>query len=994
MQHADRPVRRGSLLSQSSHRSSRRDDDVVGSFVSDSGSYARSSRRHPSQRAVAMPGQAAATGHLQTQQILANSGRASTYRNSTTASVLNTTTRSVQSGVAISTMLSLAAGVEDLGNVQEVHWEGHVRKKGDWLPRWEPRYLVLDGTTLTYYSKQHDARSGKNLRGRMVLTYVGPDFKSKKAHGFMIETKGHKRFHLCCATELEKDMWVEMMQTALDEASSASTKPPPPQDDFMSSPSYDLSRSGPVVPKSATRSGYSPASSITHTTSLASPVNVRDFYDAMRQLLLTHSSSAQFFPKLSRDVSITSNYAPSVPFWGEYHGLDGVLHFFSILYETVAFTSFFVTDVAQTQEGSTAIVVGRETMRNKTNHRKFTQQWTHTIEFSKNGRVKHIHIAADPVAASAVFGCNATSSLSLPIAAVLGAAHSDTPPGRIHVHLVRGDQIGGVHDFEEDLCTNDSLLETPGAKYIVDVSVMADAGGYLPTALLKATHHVQTGRSKDSSSSTEPEWDAHLVVPFGGATHGKPCCVVVQLFKDRRRRRSSNAPSMANDGMELIGLAKVNLAPFLALAKTDDGYSTMPQWYTLLAPGDTKFAVGRLELSLFFEEASDLLDAESDYMVSPCTEASYHSDTSSNVSINRHKAYRDRARNNVSFNVGNTAFDIPKRYQMIKAVGQGAYGCVIAASDTETGQSLAIKNVPNAFNDLVDAKRILREIRLMRHLNHPYLVNLVDLIRPSSLREFNDVYIVTDLMETDLHRVINSNQSITDDHIQYFLYQMLVAIKYVHSADVLHRDLKPSNILVNSDCDVKLCDFGLARGIYDLPPDAALTEYVVTRWYRAPEVLLTSAYDKPMDVWAIGCILAEMIGRRPLFPGSDFLHQLKIILDVVGTPTDEAQMAFITNHRAKRFILKQPKKAPVPLTSLYPRASPLCLDLLAKMLVFNPRERITPSVEQTCVNGPFDFAFEDAELTKDALQELMFEDVCAFHPEVLDKSLRRAATTV
>ncbi|EQC41440.1 CMGC/MAPK protein kinase [Saprolegnia diclina VS20] len=916
MQHADRPVRRGSLLSQSSHRSSRRDDDMVGSFMSDSGSYARSSRRHPSQRAVAMPGQAATTGHLQTQQILANSGRASTYRNSTatSSSVANTLTRSVQSGVAISTMLSLAAGVEDIGNVQEVHWEGHVRKKGDWLPRWEPRYLVLDGTTLTYYSKQHDARSGKNLRGRMVLTYVGPDFKGKKAHGFMIETKGHKRFHLCCATELEKDMWVEMMQTALDEANGAANKPAQ-DDDFMSSPSYDLSRSGPVLPKSATRSGCSPASSIGHTTSLASPVNVRDFYDAMRQLLLTHSSSAQFFPKLSRDVSITSNYAPTVPFWGEYHGLDGVLHYFSILYETVAFTSFFVTDIAQSQEGSTAIVVGRETMRNKTNHRKFTQQWTHTIEFSKNGRVKHIHIAADPVAASAVFGCNATSSLSLPIAAVLGAAHSDTPPGRIHVHLVRGDQIGGITDFEEDLATNDSLLETPGSKYIVDVSVMADAGGYLPTALLKATHHVQTGRSKDSSTSTEPLWDTHLVVPFGGATHGKPCCVVLQLFKDRRRRRSSNAPSMvlspldeesplgnestmmqsgrANDGMELIGLAKVNLAPFLALAKTDDGYTTMPQWYTLLAPGDTKFAVGRLELSLSFEEASDMFDAESDYMASPCTEASYHSDTSSNVSINRHKAYRDRARNNVSFN--------------------------------------------------------------------------------------------------------------------YFLYQMLVAIKYVHSADVLHRDLKPSNILVNSDCDVKLCDFGLARGIYDLPPDAALTEYVVTRWYRAPEVLLTSAYDKPMDVWAIGCILAEMIGRRPLFPGSDFLHQLKIILEVVGTPTDETQMAFITNHRAKRFILKQPKKAPVPLASLYPRASPLCLDLLAKMLVFNPRERITvddalghpylagirePSVEQTCVNGPFDFAFEDAELTKDALQELMFEDVCAFHPEVLNKSLRRAATTV
>ncbi|KAF4031673.1 Protein kinase domain [Phytophthora infestans] len=329
---------------------------------------------------------------------------------------------------------------------------------------------------------------------------------------------------------------------------------------------------------------------------------------------------------------------------------------------------------------------------------------------------------------------------------------------------------------------------------------------------------------------------------------------------------------------------------------------------------------------------------------------------------------------------------------MIKAVGQGAYGCVIAASDTETGQALAIKNIPNAFNDLIDAKRILREIRLMRHLNHPNLVNLLDLLRPSTLQEFNDVYIVTDLMETDLHRVIHSNQSISDDHVQYFLYQMLVAINYVHSAEVLHRDLKPSNILVNSDCDLKLCDFGLARGIQGM--DSGLTEYVVTRWYRAPELLLSSKYDKQMDVWAIGCILAEMLGRRPLFPGHDYLHQLKIIMDVVGSPLEDS-LDFITNPKAKRFILRQPKKPKVPLSSVYPRATPQCLDLLEKMLVFDPRKRITiqealahpylslvrdRTVERTCPT-PFDFAFENTDLTKQKLQELIFEDVCAFHPD-------------
>ncbi|KAF0732293.1 hypothetical protein Ae201684_010583 [Aphanomyces euteiches] len=225
---------------------------------------------------------------------------------------------------------------------------------------------------------------------------------------------------------------------------------------------------------------------------------------------------------------------------------------------------------------------------------------------------------------------------------------------------------------------------------------------------------------------------------------------------------------------------------------------------------------------------------------------------------------------------------------------------------------------------------------------------------------------------------------------------MLVAIKYVHSASVLHRDLKPSNILVNANCDVKLCDFGLARGI-DGVDGAALTDYVVTRWYRAPEVLLTCSYDKPMDVWAIGCILAELIGRRPLFPGTDFLHQLKIIMEVVGTP-EESTLDFVTHAKAKRFISKQPKRRPIPFGTLYPRASPLAINLLERMLVFDPRERITvdealahpylssvrdPALEVECDNGIFDYSFEDVELTKENLQTLMFEDICHFHPDAL-----------
>jgi mitogen-activated protein kinase 1/3 len=149
--------------------------------------------------------------------------------------------------------------------------------------------------------------------------------------------------------------------------------------------------------------------------------------------------------------------------------------------------------------------------------------------------------------------------------------------------------------------------------------------------------------------------------------------------------------------------------------------------------------------------------------------------------------------------------------------------------------------------------------------------------------DFTDVYIVSELMETDLYRIIYSKQSLSLDHVQYFIYQVLRALKYIHSANVLHRDLKPSNLLVNSNCDLKICDFGLARGVYgseqmrDSNKRHLLTEYVVTRWYRAPEIMLAChEYDKPVDIWSTGCILAELLARKPFFPGEDYIDQVRI----------------------------------------------------------------------------------------------------------------------
>ncbi|TMW58733.1 hypothetical protein Poli38472_010292 [Pythium oligandrum] len=897
-------------------------------------------------------------------------------------------------------LLEMSSTTTSAAISHEVHWEGYVRKKGDWLPRWEERYLVLDGATLTYYNTKEEARSGRNLRGRMIISKVRSE-NYGKAHGFLIETQGHKHFHLCCSSELEKDMWIEMMQAAIDEGVK-----------------HKLDRSimgadaAPPVQMSPTQ------------------VDLRSFYFAFRELLISHASSPQFFPKLSRDVVLTSNYAPTVPFWGEYHGLDGVLHFFSILYETVEFSSFFVTDIAQAKGGNTAVVAGRETMKNRDNGRKFTQQWQHTIEFAPDGRVKSLTIHADPVAASAVFGCNATSSLSLPMAAIVGNSSHDNPAGTLHVVVFRGEQISTLaaplpplsDDEYADERASGEATPLPRRRLFLGLRLITDGktNVYAPST---SSNCLTRTRVCEPEETPDPKWNSKHEVQFNGSTRGKPCFMLIEAWEVKENE-------IGQEFEEVVGVAKVNLAPFLALASTsrtvresvmhsDIARGAVPQWYTLLSANETKHSCGRVQLSISFEPIpvgeSTISSTTSFEMVSamngqpsmrgspgfsadaatplvrPPGAALSHS-ASQRAAIARGFSFRDTKRDNHQFRVGNTAFDIPRRYQMIKAVGQGAYGCVIAASDTETGQALAVKNVPNAFNDLIDAKRILREIRLMRHLNHPNLVNLVDLPRPASLQDFNDVYMVMDLMETDLHRVIHSNQSISDDHIQYFLYQMLLAIHYVHSAEVLHRDLKPSNVLVNSDCDLKLCDFGLARGVHGM--DSGLTEYVVTRWYRAPELLLSSKYDKQMDVWAIGCILAEMLGRRPLFPGHDYLHQLKIIMDVVGSPTEES-LEFITNPKAKRFILRQPKKPKVPLSSVYPRATPQCLDLLDKMLVFDPRKRITieqalehpylslvrdPSLEKTC-GSPFDFTFENCELTKQKLQELIFEDVCFFHPE-------------
>ena len=225
--------------------------------------------------------------------------------------------------------------------------------------------------------------------------------------------------------------------------------------------------------------------------------------------------------------------------------------------------------------------------------------------------------------------------------------------------------------------------------------------------------------------------------------------------------------------------------------------------------------------------------------------------------------------------VGYNKFYIDKRYVNLRPCGDGSYGFVASAEDTITGEKVAIKKIKDAFSDSVDAKRILRELKLLRHFNsHENIISILDIMTvPVNSPKFDDIYIVTNLMESDLERIIRSRQVLTDQHFQYFLYQILRALKYVHSANVLHRDLKPSNLLVNANCDLALCDFGLARGFENEGEDT-LTQYVVTRWYRAPELLCESPYyGKPVDIWSVGCIFSELLAQEPFFRGENPQHQ-------------------------------------------------------------------------------------------------------------------------
>lgn len=338
------------------------------------------------------------------------------------------------------------------------------------------------------------------------------------------------------------------------------------------------------------------------------------------------------------------------------------------------------------------------------------------------------------------------------------------------------------------------------------------------------------------------------------------------------------------------------------------------------------------------------------------------------------------------------------RYTILQVVGKGSYGVVCSAVDNYTGEKVAIKKIHSIFDHVSDATRILREIKLLRLLKHPDIVEIKHIMLPPSPTDYKDIYVVFELLETDLHQVIKANDDLTPEHHQFFLYQMLRGLKFIHSAKVFHRDLKPKNILANADCKLKICDFGLARPAFnDMPTTIFWTDYVATRWYRAPELCgsFFARYSPAIDIWSIGCIFAEVLLGRPLFPGKNVVHQLELITDLLGTPSFDV-MSRVRNEKARRFLAGMERKRGIPFSQVFPGVDPRAISLLRRMLSFDPTLR--PTAEEALQDPYFSglhhpsrepvakpvskvaFEFEKRKLTVEEVRELIYVETLEYHP--------------
>ncbi|KAM4747712.1 mitogen-activated protein kinase 6 [Rhinophrynus dorsalis] len=293
-------------------------------------------------------------------------------------------------------------------------------------------------------------------------------------------------------------------------------------------------------------------------------------------------------------------------------------------------------------------------------------------------------------------------------------------------------------------------------------------------------------------------------------------------------------------------------------------------------------------------------------------------------------------------------FDLGSRYMDLKPLGYGGNGLVFSAVDNDCDKRVAVKKI--VLTDPQSVKHALREIKIIRRLDHDNIVKVFEILGPNgshliddvgSLTELNCVYIVQEYMETDLAKLLEQGP-LREEHARLFMYQLLRGLKYIHSANVLHRDLKPANLFINTeDLVVKIGDFGLAR-IMDphYSHKGHLSEGLVTKWYRSPRLLLSpNNYTKAIDMWAAGCIFAEMLTGKTLFAGAHELEQMQLILESIPVVHEEDRQELLSVIPV--YIKNDMSEPHKPLTQLLPGISPEALDFLAQILTFSPMDRLT-----------------------------------------------------
>ena len=305
------------------------------------------------------------------------------------------------------------------------------------------------------------------------------------------------------------------------------------------------------------------------------------------------------------------------------------------------------------------------------------------------------------------------------------------------------------------------------------------------------------------------------------------------------------------------------------------------------------------------------------------------------------------------------------KYEVLGVVGEGAYGIVYKCKNKETGKYVAIKKFKEVGDELVK-KTMKRELKMLQRLHHPNVVEFQD-----AFRRKGNLFLVFEFVDKNLLELLQEHPNGLDPNlIRHLIYQLCKSIKYLHDQNIIHRDIKPENLLITDKMESKLCDFGFARLISE--KNEKLTDYVATRWYRAPELLLSQGtYGKEVDYWAIGCIMGELVDGNPLFPGENELDQLHCIQKVLGNFTDKQEEMFYSNPLFNGKNLLNVTKPETLEKRYFGKFSKKAISFMKGLLALDPKKRLNG-------NNVFKHAYFEklvlADLQKDAEQRIQIQN--------------------